>query len=120
RASAAQPRLSSETAAGLNRQVFIATNRQWPDLTAEGPTRLMTVTEISRAFIDQSRQLLTDSYMPRIEQAIDGLSIENMWWRSNAAANSIGNLILHLDGNVRQWIISGLGGATDIRERQRE
>jgi len=78
------------------------------------------VTELSRAFIDQSRQLLTDSYMPRIEHAIEGLSSENIWWRSNAAANSIGNLILHLDGNVRQWIISGLGGATDIRERRRE
>jgi hypothetical protein len=80
----------------------------------------VTVTEISRAFIDQSRRLLTDSYVPRIEQAIEGLSSENIWWRSNAASNSIGNLILHLDGNVRQWIISGLGGAADVRERQRE
>jgi hypothetical protein len=48
------------------------------------------------------------------------LLIENIWWRANAASNSIGNLILHLDGNVRQWIISGLGGDADIRERQQE
>jgi hypothetical protein len=60
------------------------------------------VSEVSRAFIDQSRHLLIDSYMPRIEQAIEGLSIENIWWRANAASNSIGNLLLHLDGNVRQ------------------
>jgi len=76
--------------------------------------------EISHAFIDQSRQLLTDSYVPRIEQAISGLSIENVWWKANPESNSIGNLMLHLDANVRQWIISGLGGETDIRERQRE
>jgi hypothetical protein len=78
------------------------------------------LTEVSRAFIDQSRQLLTDSYLPRIEQAIEGLSIENVWWRANPASNSIGNLILHLEGNVRQWIISGLGGAADVRERRHE
>jgi len=78
------------------------------------------MTEISRTFIDQSRRLLTDSYVPRIERAVEGLSIENVWWRANAASNSIGNLILHLDGNVRQWIISGLGGQTDVRERQQE
>jgi hypothetical protein len=78
------------------------------------------MTEISRAFIDQSRRLLTDSYLPRIGRAIDGLSTENVWWRANAASNSIGNLILHLDGNVRQWVVSGLGGETDVRERQQE
>jgi uncharacterized protein DUF1572 len=78
------------------------------------------MTEISGPFIDRSRQLLTDSYVPRIEQAIEGLSIENIWWRANEASNSIGNLILHLDGNVRQWIISGVGGKPDVRDRQHE
>ena len=78
------------------------------------------MTDISRAFIAQSRTLLTDSYVPRIETAIDGLSVANIWWRANEQSNSIGNLILHLEGNVRQWIISGLGGMTDVRQRQRE
>jgi uncharacterized damage-inducible protein DinB len=77
-------------------------------------------TEVSRAFIEQSRKLLTDSYLPRIEEAVEGLSPESVWWRANTQSNSIGNLLLHLDGNVRQWIISGLGGASDVRERQRE
>ena len=75
---------------------------------------------ISGAFIDQSRKLLTDSYLPRIERAIEGLSVENVWWRANPESNSIGNLILHLNGNIRQWIVSGLGGDQDIRERQKE
>ena len=47
------------------------------------------------------------------------LSEEEIWWRSNDASNSVGNLVLHLDGNVRQWIISGLGGEADRRERER-
>lgn len=75
---------------------------------------------ISQAFLDQSRRLLTDSYMPRIEQSVAGLSVENLWWRANPESNSIGNLLLHLDGNLRQWIVSGLGGAPDVRERQQE
>jgi uncharacterized damage-inducible protein DinB len=77
-------------------------------------------TNISRGFIDQSRTLLTDSYLPRIERAIEGLSVEKVWWRANPESNSIGNLILHLNGNVRQWIVSGLGGGKDIREREKE
>ena len=48
------------------------------------------------------------------------LSEEEIWWRSNDASNSVGNLVLHLDGNVHQWIISGLGGEADRRERNRE
>ena len=76
--------------------------------------------DISRAFIDQSRRLLTDSYLPRIEKAVEGVSTANVWWRANPQSNSIGNLLLHLNGNVRQWIISGLGGEKDARNRQRE
>jgi hypothetical protein len=34
--------------------------------------------------------------------------------------NSVANLLLHLCGNLRQWIVSGVGGAADIRERQKE
>lgn len=73
-----------------------------------------------RAFLSQSRQLLTDSYLPRIDKAIAGLSVDDIWWRANSGSNSIGNLILHLDGNVRQWIVSGLGGHSDVRERRLE
>jgi Protein of unknown function (DUF1572) len=78
------------------------------------------VSDIPGAFIEQSRTLLTGSYLPRIEQAIDGLSIEQIWWRANPQSNSIGNLILHLNGNLQQWIVSGLGGQADVRERQQE
>jgi uncharacterized damage-inducible protein DinB len=74
----------------------------------------------SDAFIEQSRKLLTDSYLPRIATAVEGLSAENVWWRANAESNSIGNLLLHLNGNIRQWIVAGVGGQKDIRQRHHE
>jgi uncharacterized damage-inducible protein DinB len=78
------------------------------------------VTDVARAFIERSRGLLTDSYLPRIDRSVEGLSVADIWWRANPQSNSIGNLVLHLEGNLRQWIVSGLGGATDVRHRQSE
>lgn len=59
-------------------------------------------------------------YFPRIKQCLQKLSDDDVWWRPNPASNSAGNLILHLAGNVRQWIGSGLAGKPDIRNRDRE
>ena len=53
-------------------------------------------------------------------ECLQQLSEEEIWWRPNAESNSAGNLVLHLCGNVRQWIISGLGGVEDKRDRDRE
>ena len=76
--------------------------------------------DVAQSFVDQSRRLLTASYVPRIERCLEQLSDDNVWWRANPESNSIGNLLLHLAGNVRQWIISGVGGVPDDRQRQRE
>jgi uncharacterized damage-inducible protein DinB len=43
-----------------------------------------------------------------------------IWWRANDKSNSVGNLLLHLTGNVGQWIVSGVGGAPDRRNRAGE
>jgi uncharacterized damage-inducible protein DinB len=48
------------------------------------------------------------------------LSEEQIWQRSGDNANSIGNLLLHLSGNIRQWIGHGVGGLADVREREKE
>jgi Protein of unknown function (DUF664) len=45
-----------------------------------------------------------------IRSCVEGLSDEQVWWRPNDASNSIGNLILHLNGNVRQWLVSSFNG----------
>src|SRR5438094_823497 len=61
-----------------------------------------------------------EKYLPRIIDCLQLLSEEEIWWRPNEASNSAGNLVLHLCGNVRQWIISALGGTPDNRERDKE
>lgn len=78
------------------------------------------MTDIAQAFIAQSRSLLMTDHLPRIERCLEKLSDEQVWWRANDESNSIGNLLLHLSGNVRQWIVSGLGGKADKRVRQEE
>ena len=62
---------------------------------------------------------LNDAF-ERIQHCLGQLSDERVWWRPAESLNSIGNLILHLCGNVRQWIVSGVGGAEDHRDRPRE
>lgn len=78
------------------------------------------MTEVSQAFIDKSRNLLLSDYLPKIERCLDRLSDEDIWWRPNEASNSIGNLVLHLCGNVTQWIVGGVGGQVVERDRQQE
>jgi uncharacterized damage-inducible protein DinB len=56
----------------------------------------------------------------RIEICLAKLTPEQIWARGAANENAIGNLVLHLAGNVRQWIISGVGGAPDHRDRDSE
>jgi uncharacterized damage-inducible protein DinB len=78
------------------------------------------MSDIGQAFIAQSRHHLREDFLPKIERCVNLLSDEQIWWRANEHSNSIGNLLLHLSGNVRQWIVCGLGGATDSRDRDSE
>ncbi|MBM4184169.1 MAG: DUF1572 domain-containing protein [Gemmatimonadetes bacterium] len=78
------------------------------------------MSDISRPFISESRRQLLHEHLPRIQRCVERLSDDEVWWRPNAESNSIGNLLLHLSGNVRQWIVSGIGGAEDHRRRQEE
>ncbi|MDJ0974045.1 MAG: DinB family protein [Planctomycetota bacterium] len=59
-------------------------------------------------------------YLPRLDAALEGLSHDDIWWRPHDDITSIGALLRHLEGNVRQWILSGLGGDVDTRERRSE
>jgi uncharacterized damage-inducible protein DinB len=56
----------------------------------------------------------------RIEQCVAGLNEADIWNRHSDSENAVGNLLLHLSGNVRQWLISGVGGARDTRDRAGE
>ncbi len=75
--------------------------------------------EIATRFIAEARRYFSD-YARKIERCVESLDDEQIWRRPNEESNSIGNLLLHLPGNMRQWIISGIGGAPDTRVRQQE
>ena len=75
---------------------------------------------ISRAFLARASAFLMGDYLPKIERCLEKLTDEQIWWRANEESNSIGNLILHLCGNARQWIVCGVGGQPDNRNRDVE
>jgi uncharacterized damage-inducible protein DinB len=77
-------------------------------------------TSTARAFLASAQGTLANQNLPNIVNSLKQLSEEEIWWRPNAASNSAGNLVLHLCGNVRQWIISNLGGEAFERDRDRE
>ena len=76
--------------------------------------------EAARALVDLSRRYLKREYPAKIRLALARLPEEDLWWRPNPGSNAAGNLVLHLAGNVRQWVVSGLGGRDDTRDRARE
>jgi uncharacterized damage-inducible protein DinB len=71
-------------------------------------------------FLRHARFRLLKDYFVKIAASIETLDDEQVWRRPNESSNSIGNLLLHMTGNVRQWIISGVGGAEDVRDRASE
>jgi len=75
---------------------------------------------VSDYFLDFSRRKLLEQYWPRLRACVEPLTDEQVWWRPNDASNSIGNLILHLNGNVRQWLVDSFAGNADARNRPAE
>jgi len=77
-------------------------------------------TSIAAGFVGDSVELLRDTYLPRMQRAVEALPHDDLWWRPHPDALAFGTILLHLEGNVRQWICSGLGGAPDQRNRASE
>ena len=61
-----------------------------------------------------------DEALRKIKHCVNQLTDDQVWWRPSESMNSVANLLLHLCGNLRQWIVSGVGGTADVRERQKE
>ena len=74
---------------------------------------------IEQDFLKFSADKLTQ-LSGRIQDCLGRLTSEQIWTRNNANENSVGNLVLHLCGNVGQWIGSGVGGKPDTRQRDAE
>ena len=75
--------------------------------------------EIDRVFLKYSSDKLTQ-LASRIATCLDKLDGDSIWSRNSENENAVGNLVLHLCGNIRQWIGFGVGGQPDIRVRDRE
>jgi uncharacterized damage-inducible protein DinB len=76
--------------------------------------------DVTTLFLDFSRRKLLDQYWPRLRACVESLTDEQVWDRTNEASNSIGNLILHLNGNVRQWLVASFNRWEDDRNRPAE
>jgi uncharacterized damage-inducible protein DinB len=76
--------------------------------------------ELASLFLAFSRNQLMGQYWPRLRETVAPLTEEQLWWRPNESSNSIGNLILHLNGNVGQWLVTTFNPREDKRDRPAE
>src|SRR5687767_6147653 len=74
---------------------------------------------VGALFLTESRKRLA-ACLDRIRHCLAQLDDAQVWWRPFAGHNSIANMVLHLCGNLRQWIVAGAGGAPDVRNRPQE
>ena len=74
---------------------------------------------VESEFLDVSAKQILQS-LDRIETCAAKLTPEQVWARASENQNAVGNLLLHLNGNVRQWILQGVGGQLDRRDRDSE
>lgn len=79
-----------------------------------------SASDLGSLLLERSRYYLATEYPTKLRCAVEALPPDTLWWRPNELSNSVGNLLLHLVGNVRQWIVSGVGGARSSRNRAEE
>jgi uncharacterized damage-inducible protein DinB len=79
-----------------------------------------STSELGQLFLERSRYYLATEYRTKLHSAVEALPPGTLWWRPNESSNSAGNLLLHLIGSMRQWIVAGVGGAPDVRNRAAE
>src|SRR5580658_3591684 len=80
----------------------------------------MSEGSMARLFLECSRETLMGEYWPRMRTCVESLTTEQIWWRPNAESNSVGNLLLHLNGNVWQWLVVSFNRLGDERNRPAE
>ena len=84
------------------------------------PDSVQSEAKTAQLFLDFSRKKLLEQYWPRMRRAVETLTDKQIWWRPNPASNSVGNLLLHLNGNVQQWMIASFNRLEDERDRPGE
>ena len=75
---------------------------------------------VGEEFVEASRVFLRQDFLPKLLHCLNAMTDDQIWWRPNEQSNSVGNLVLHLRGNLKQWIVASLGGQKFHRERDAE
>ena len=75
--------------------------------------------DLGTAVLSEARRMFSHS-MGKVRNCFDQLADQDVLWRPHPTHNSIAIIVNHLCGNVRQWIVSGVGGAPDVRQRPKE
>jgi hypothetical protein len=102
------------------RQAFLRTLAGLYPLRNGGISMTETDAELAKLFLEFSREKLLEQFWPRLRECVAPLTEEQVWWRPNESSNSIGNLILHLNGNVGQWLVASFSKDEDKRNRPAE
>ncbi|MEZ4936593.1 MAG: DinB family protein [Crocinitomicaceae bacterium] len=76
--------------------------------------------ELDKELIEQFKVRVFEESYARIYKCLSLITDEQLWFSPNLNVPPIGNQILHLAGNARQWVVSGLGGREDVRQRDME
>lgn len=84
-----------------------------------GATLPAETASVGSAFVAEARATLAGAHR-KIEHCLTQLSDADLWWKQHESHNSIQTVILHLCGNLRQWILHGVGDQSDIRDRPQE
>ena len=76
--------------------------------------------ELGRVLIEDARKRMVEAYPAQVRAALGALGDEQLWWRPNPGANSVGNLVLHLVGSTRHFLGRGIGDSEYVRDRPAE
>jgi len=79
-----------------------------------------TATTNAQEFLEASSTFLKEKFLPKLKYCLEDMTEDDVWWRPNEQSNSVGNLMLHLCGNLRQWILNSIGGMPFERDRDAE
>ena len=80
----------------------------------------MTEQTIESTFLQNARSRLCVHLTRQIQECLNGLQLEQIWWRPNEASNAIGNLVLHCIGSTPFYIGHVIGNSNFVRNRDAE
>jgi uncharacterized damage-inducible protein DinB len=76
--------------------------------------------DLSEVALEALRKRITKVLPAQIKECVEQLDEDQLWWRPNEQANSVGNLVLHVSGSTRHYLSRSIGGIQYERDRPAE